>query len=146
MGLELYIIGIRKLRKEEIKALTGKSVDEIEKSTYFSQVLNCRPTCGEYRCYNKLEGHLKSIRHMLSPVKDNRGNTVAVCWVERLGYYWHKDMNDRERIEMLLEDMGSSMDWDQSYHIVSYYFIRGYIDRDPILMDEKEEIITFLYG
>ena len=146
MGIELFVLGIRKLKKEEIKELTGKSVDKMEKSTYFSQVLDCAPTAGRYECFTELEDHEKSIRHMLSPVEDNWGHTVYVCWIERLGYYWHKDMYDREKIEMLIEDMGSSMDWDQSYHIVSFDFIRGYIYRSPKLMDEKEEIIAFVYG
>lgn len=31
MGVELYILGIRKLRKKEIKELTGKTAVEIGK-------------------------------------------------------------------------------------------------------------------
>lgn len=32
MGVELFIMGIRKLRKKEVKELTGKTVIEMEKS------------------------------------------------------------------------------------------------------------------
>ena len=37
MGLELNILGLRKLKDEEIKELTGKTQEEMRKSKYFRQ-------------------------------------------------------------------------------------------------------------
>lgn len=82
---------------------------------------------------------------MYSPVKDANGDVVYVIWVEVIGYYWHKNPDDREQIEFFLEDVGE-VDWNQRYHVVEYDDIRAYTRRKPMLMDTEEELTAFIYG
>ena len=147
MGLELNILGLRKLKDEEIKELTGKTQEEMRKSKYFRQFFPKAPYDSWYRAYSLGEVLKdKSVMHVLSPVEDADGDTVYVLWIEVLASYWHKNPYDREQIELLLEDVESSVDWDQSFHVVAYEDIRSYMNRKPSVMDTDEEVVAFIYG
>jgi hypothetical protein len=148
MGIEVYIVGMRRLTDQEVEALNGMSLNEIEESDYFKNVLSNPPadSCyrGEYREYFIGKEHLDSVRHMYRPVRDDHGRTVYVVWREMLGYYWHKAEYDRSQIESLLDDMGSSMNWDDSYHVADYGTLRPYMNTEP--SKYEGEIYAFLYG
>lgn len=148
MGLELYILGIRKLRKKEIKELTGKTAVEMENSEYFRRYFPSAPSNSHYRTYSREilrdEGY-KNIRHLFSPVRDAWGEYRYVIWVEELGYYWHKNPDDREKIGRLLKGIGD-VDWSQSYHVAAYEDLSGYADTRPSVMNTKEELTAFIYG
>lgn len=148
MGVELFILGIRKLRKKEIKELTGKTVIEMEKSEYYLRYFPSAPYNSHYCTYSPAvlrdEGY-KNIRHLFTPVRDAYGDYVYVIWKEELGYYWHKNQSDREKIERLLHNIGD-VDWNQSYHVAAYDDISGYTDRRPSVMNTEEELVVFSYG
>ena len=146
MGLELSILGIRKINNEEIQELTGKTREEMRNSKFFRKFFPEAPYDSWYWSYSQ-EAILKqkNVMHMYSPVKDANGNILYVIWVEKIGYYWHKNPDDREQIEFFLEDVGE-IDWDQSFHIVEYDDIRGYTRRKPSVMNTEEELVTFVYG
>ena len=149
MGVELRILGIRKIRDEEIEELFGKSEAEIENSKYFRELFPKAPYDSGYWCFpeERLQDEsLENVKHMMSPVLDPNGRELYVFWTERLGYYWHKSPYDRERIEQLLEDTEGYADWDQSFHVVPYDRIRAFMDRRPMIKNKHEEIIAFLYG
>ena len=151
MGVELSIRGIRKLRQAEIEALTGKTKAEIEDCEYFRRLFPRAPADAWYCWYEAEEifgsDALKAIRPMLSAVEDDTpGHILYVMWAEELGYYWHKNPADHKRIDRLLEDVRDIMDWDETYHALPYRLAAPYIDRDPVIMDGKEEIIAFIYG
>ena len=149
MGIELNILGIRKIRDEEIEKLFGKTGEAIEKSQYFRTLFPKVSSGSRYRCYSKEEAdqeHLRSIRHMMSPILDAHGKERYVFWVEELGYYWHKDPYGRIKIEELLFDRRVSVEWDQSFHVVPYSIISDFMDRKPLMKKKREEIIAFLYG
>ena len=146
MGLELSILGIRKIKDEEIKELTGKTREEMRKSKFFRQFFPNAPYDSWYWSYSQdMILKDKDIMHMYSPVKDASGEILYVIWVEEIGYYWHKNPYDREQIEFFLEDVGE-VDWNQSFHVVEYDDIRGYTRRKPSVMDTKEELVAFIYG
>ena len=146
MGLELSILGLRRIKDEEIKELTGKTRDEIKKSKFFRQFFPNAPYDSWYSSYSReAVSKDKNIMHMYSPVKDATGETVYVIWVEEIGYYWHKNPYDREQIDLFLEDVGE-INWDESYHIVEYDDIREYTRRKPSMTDTKEELVAFIYG
>ena len=65
---------------------------------------------------------------------------------EELGYYWHKSAYGFEQIESLLEDTVDYYDEECEYTVVPYDVISPYINRRPIIEDEEEEIIAYLYG
>ena len=149
MGLELSVLGIRKIRDEEVKQVTGKTCEKMAKSDYFINLFPKSPPNSWYMCYFEdryRQDNMRSVRHMLTPVRDSEGKTVYVFWVEELGYFWHKDPYDRSRIEMLLEDMRDDMDWGDSFHVVPYNYIRSYTDCGPSIEDTDEEVVGFIYG
>ncbi len=148
MGVELVILGIRKIRDGEVKALTGKTWEETEDSEYHRKLFPLAPDNSGYWRYaeNEISGMQDSIREMLTPVRDADGVTGYVFWAEELGYYWHKNPRDREQIDMLLEDIMDLMDWDQEFHVVPYEKISRYTHHSPSVEDGKEEIVAFLYG
>ena len=149
MGLELKILGIRKIKEEEINELTGKTWEEMEKCKYFRQFFPCAEYHSCYWSYSQKEiskdDRYKSIKHMLSPVKDENGNDVYVMWVEHLAYYWQKNPYDDEQIDSFFEDI-DDVDWEQSFHVVLYDDISSYTRRKPSVMDTKEELVAFIYG
>ena len=146
MGLELSILGIRKIKDEEIKELTGKTRDEMQKSKFFRQFFPNAPYDSWYWCHSlQWISKDKNVMHMYTPVKDANGEIVYVIWVEKIGYYWHKNPDDREQIEFFLEDVGE-IDWNQSFHIVEYDDISQYTRRKPSVMDTEEELVAFIYG
>lgn len=145
MGIELYILGIRKLKGEEVKELTGKTRNEMEKSKFFRQFFPHAPHDSWYSTH-KERGSNKKLARIRTPVVDVYGETVYVTWEEILGYYWHKNPVHREQIDAMLEDLGDSINWDEEYHLVHYDDVSAYTDRRPQIYDEKEEIIAFLYG
>ena len=146
MGLELSILGIRKINDEEIKELTGKTREEMRKSKFFRQFFPNAPYDSWYWCYSQeMISKDKDVLHMYSPVKDANGDVVYVIWVEVIAYYWHKNPIDREQIDLFLEDV-DEIDWDQGFHVVEYEDIRQYTRRKPSLMDTKEELVAFVYG
>ena len=149
MGLELSILGIRKIKDGEIEELTGKTRKAMEESKFFRELFPKAPYDSWYWCYSwseiSMDDRYESVMHMFSPVKDAYGSTVYVIWVEELGYYWHKDPYGRERIGKLLEDVGD-LDRDQAFHVVPYGVISMYADRRPSVADAKEELVAIAYG
>ena len=146
MGLELSILGIRKIKDEEIKELTGKTRAEMRKCKFFRQFFPEAPYDSWYSNYSQEAiSNDKDIMHMYSPVKDANGDVVYVIWVEKIAYYWHKNPDDREQIEFFLEDVGE-VDWNQRYHVVEHDDMRTYTRRKPMLMDTEEELTAFIYG
>ena len=146
MGLELSILGIRRINDEEIKELTGKTRAEMRESKFFRQFFPAGPTDSWYSVWSR--GFIskdKDIPHLYSPVKDANGDELYVLWVEVLASYWHKNPSDREQIELFLEDAGE-IDWDQRYHVVEYEDIRAYTRRKPSVTDPREELVAFIYG
>ena len=146
MGLELYILGIRKIRKAEVKELTGKSLREMEKSEFHKKFF--KGFSAGYRCITEDElsqdNSRQSIRHMFTPVQDENGDTVYVFWKEELAYFWHKDPDDRERIGEILGQF--KIDWDQQYHVVPYSGVKWCTHCAPQLRDGRTEIVALLYG
>ena len=122
---------------------------EIEKSQYFRTLFQKAPYDSRYWCFSQDEieqNHHRSVLHMMTPVLDLEGEERYVFWVERLGYYWHKDPYGRIKIEELLFDRRVSVEWDQSFHVVPYSIISDFMDRKPLMKKKCEEIIAFLYG
>ena len=68
-----------------------------------------------------------------------------VVWVGELASYWHKDPDDRSRIEHFPEDVGK-VDWDQAFHVVPYGVISNYTRLRPTVNDPEEELIGSTYG
>jgi hypothetical protein len=145
MGVELYILGIRKLRQKEVKELTGKTSDEIEKSKYFREFFPSAPYDSWYRVHDEKNSNPK-IARMQTPVVTAYGTTVYVTWQEELGYYWHKDPSDRLRIDSFFDFLDSEVNWDEDYHVVTLSEVRCFINRRPVIEDTRREIIAFLYG
>lgn len=149
MGIELRILGIRKIRDEEIEELFGKTEKEIEECQYFRTFFPKAPYGSRYWCFSQDEinqYHHRSVLHMMTPVLDSQGKERYVFWVEKLGYYWHKNPDDRMRIEELIFDDRIIIDWDQSFHVVPYDQISCFMDGRPMVKNKREEIIAFLYG
>ena len=87
MGLELSVLGIRKINDEEIKVLTGKTRDEMRKSKFFRQFFPNAPYDSWYWSYSQeMISKDKDILQMYSPVKDANGDVVYVIWVEKIAY------------------------------------------------------------
>lgn len=80
MGLELSILGIRKIKDEEIKELTGKTRKEMEKSKFFRKYFPKAPYDSWYWCYSQKEiseyGRYENVMHMFSPVKVPDTNAI----------------------------------------------------------------------
>ena len=55
MGVELSILGIRKIKDEEIKELTGKTGNEMEKSKFFRKFFPNAPYDSWYWSYSQKE-------------------------------------------------------------------------------------------
>lgn len=150
MGLELSILGIRKIKDEEIKELTGKTRNEMEKSKFFRKFFPNAPYDSWYWCYSQKEisedGRYENVMHMFSPVKDANGVIVYVIWVEELGYYWHKDPYGRKQIDQFWEDVDDDLDRNQAFYVVPYGDISMYTNRNPSVMNTKEELVAFIYG
>ena len=150
MGLELSILGIRKIKDEEIKELTGKTRKEMEKSKFFRKYFPKAPYDSWYWCYSQKEisedGRYENVMHMFSPVKDANGIIVYVIWVEELGYHWYKDPYGRKRIDQFWEDVDDDLDRKQEFYVVPYGDISMYTDRRPSVMNTKEELVAFIYG
>ena len=145
MGLELYILGVRKLKKEEAIELTGKRIAEMESSKYFREFFPKAPHDSWYRVHEK-KSHDKKLARMYTPVTDAYGNTVYVFWEEILGYYWHKNPDDRSQIDRFMDNLDEPVDWDEGYHVVDPIDVGGYIDRQPQIRDGNQEIFAVLYG
>ncbi|MBQ6342565.1 MAG: hypothetical protein IJI41_05535 [Anaerolineaceae bacterium] len=79
MGLELSILGIRKIKEEEIKELTGKTRDEMGESKFFRQFFPNAP-CDSWYWSHSLQwiSKDKNVMHMYTPVKDANGEIVYV--------------------------------------------------------------------
>ena len=150
MGLELSILGIRKIKDEEIKELTGKTRNEMEKSKFFRKFFPNAPYDSWYWSYSQKEisedSRYNNVMHMFSPVKDANGVIVYVIWVEELGNYRHKDPYGRERIDQFWEDVDDDLDSNQAFYVVPYCDISMYTDRRPSVMNTKEELVAFIYG
>ena len=150
MGLELYIFGIRKIRDEEVRELTGKTRQEMKKCKFYMELFPDASYFARYWHFSedRLTDRDKSVMHMLTPVTDADGVTGYVFWVEELAHYWHKSDYGGERIDMMIEEVCDLdyMDWDQNFHVVPYDVIDCYTDRRPLLEDEDEEIVAFIYG
>ncbi len=149
MGVELSILGIRKIKEEEIKELTGKTRNEMEKSKFFREFFPKAPYDSWYWTYSQEEisedDSYQNVMHMFSPVQDAHGYTVYVIWVEEIGFFRHKDPYGREQIDRLFEDV-DDFDAHQAFHVVPYYDISMYTDRSPSVMNTKEELVAFIYG
>lgn len=65
--------------------------------------------------------------------------------MEELGYYWHKNPDDREKIERLLNRIGD-VDWSQPCHVAAYEDLSGYADTRPSVMNTEEELTAFIYS
>ena len=78
MGVELSILGIRKIKDEEIKELTGKTRIEMEKCRFFRNFFPHAPYNSSYWTYSHkeilMDDSYKSVIHMFSPVKDAAGD------------------------------------------------------------------------
>lgn len=147
MGLELVVLGIRKLHEKEIQHLSGKTVDEMKHSRYYREVYPEEVRSARYRCLSLISAQKKdmnNIRQMLTPVQDADGNTVYVWWEEELAYYWQKNPDDDEKIDRILEEVPEAIDWNESFHIVPYEYIDVYC-RKPAHPDDMETV-AFLYG
>ena len=68
MGLELSILGIRKIKDEEIKELTGKTRKEMEKSKFFRKFFPNAPYDSWYWSYSQKEiskdGRYENVMHL----------------------------------------------------------------------------------
>ena len=150
MGLELSILGIRKIRDEEIEELTGKTRIEMEKCKFFRNFFPHAPYHSWYWTYShkeiSMDDSYKCVMHLFSPVKDATGDIVYVIWVEKLAGYWHKDPYGREKIEQFWDDVDYDLGWDQAFYVVPYDDISWYTDREPTVTDTKEELVAFIYG
>ena len=146
MGIELSILGLRKINSEEVRELTGKTRNEMQESKFFRAFYPDAPYDSWYWSHSQaIVSRRKNVMHLYTPVTDANGDTVYVIWVERLGYYWDKDPYDSEQIDSLLEDVGE-IDWHEGFHIVAYDDIRRYTRRKPSVMNPEEELVTFIYG
>ena len=146
MGIELAILGIRRINSKEIEALTGKTRVEMRECKFFRKFLPEAPYDSWYSVWSqRMISKDKDILPMYSPVKDANGDVLYVIWVEVLASYWHESPDDREQIERFLEDVGET-DWDQRYHVVEYDDIRGYTHRKPSVTDTEKELVAFIYG
>ena len=146
MGIELAILGIRRINSKEIEALTGKTRVEMRECKFFRQFFPTAPYDSWYSVWSqRMISKDKDILHMYSPVKDANGDVLYVIWVEVLASYQHRSPSDEEQIELFLEDVGE-IDWDQRYHVVEYDDIRGYTRRKPSVTDTEEELVAFIYG
>ena len=146
--VELTIYGVRRIKETEARELTGKTPQEMEASEFFRELF---PSAGGnarywYFCGHEMIDRYSSILPLMTPVVNAEGETGYVVWMERLGYYWYKNGQHRERIGALLDEVRPLLEWDQVYHVVPYGLASRYIDNDPAVMDESEEIIAFLYG
>ena len=151
MGVDLNILGIRAINEEEIKELTGKTREEMEKSQYFRKFFPNAPAASWYWVYTDSDyfdlyySNDVNIQCMFSSVEDEDGETFYVIWVEELASFWPGDPDDRIRIDHLLDDVGK-VDWDQQFHVVPYSVISAYTHREPSVTDTEEELVAFIYG
>ena len=145
MGLELYILGVRKLKKEEAIELTGKKIAEMESSKYFREFFPNAPHDSWY-VVHKTKSSDRKFARMYTPVTDVYGNTVYVFWEEILGYYWHKNPYDRSEIDRFMDNLDEPVDWDEGYHVVDPIEVSGFINRRPQISDTTQEIFAVLYG
>ena len=145
MGIEMFVFGFRKLSEEEIDELTFKSREDIVKSDYWRNLYPKAPYGAGYWFLEDWEyeqEEYNGIKGALSPVETADYDYVYVCWREKLGYFWHKDSNDRRHIESILDS--TDMNWDEAYHEVPYVWVGGHLDASPTALDK--EIIAFSYG
>lgn len=149
MGVELSILGIRKIKDEEIKELTGKTRNEMEKCKFFRNFFPHAPYHSWYWTYShkeiSMDESYKSVIHMFSPVEDANGVIVYVIWVEKLGNYRHKDPYGRGKIELFWKDV-HDVDWKQAFHVVPYGDISDYTDWGPSVRNTRKELVAFIYG
>ena len=146
MGIELAILGLRRINSKELDALTGKTRVEMRECKFFRQFFPTAPYDSWYSVWSqRMISKDKDILHMYSPVKDANGDVLYVIWVEVLASYQHRSPSGEEQIELFLEDVGE-IDWDQRYHVVEYDDIRGYTRRKPSVTDTEEELVAFIYG
>ena len=148
MGVELTLVGLRKLRKDEIATMTGKTKLEICGSKLFEQLFETN-TKSFYGVFdpedprdNPLNPKYSDILSVLTPILDSRGKTLYVCWWEILANYWHKNEHDREIIEDFFEEAGTILERGQVYPRIPYEIAEGFLEDEPLINDESEEIIV----
>ena len=149
MGVELSILGIRKIKDEEIKELTGKTRIEMEKCRFFRNFFPHAPYNSSYWTYSHkeilMDDSYKSVIHMFSPVKDAAGDIVYVIWVEKLGGYCPKNPYGRKQIDEFWKDV-DGVNWKQAFHVVPYGDTSQYTDWEPSVSNTRKELVAFIYG
>lgn len=159
MGVELTLLGVRKLRGDELAALAGKPRLEMSGSTLHEQLFQTE-TFARYELFDPEQltnpddprndpayPNYSDIMPMLSPIRDADGKTVYICWMETLADYWHADPYDRDKIEMFFDDMGwAAMESDQAYQRVPYDIAEGYFKDEPLFTDESIEVIVMSFS
>lgn len=148
--MEFFIVGLRKITQQEISELTGKSAYEMGNSVFWRSLFPDAPYYySGYQVYSEKtaqEDELASIRHILTPVEDDQGNTLYVCWSEELNRFWMKDPDEREKVKYLLEEVEDMLNEKDSFHVIPAAYVMQYCDRRPVIRDEEKEIITVFYG
>lgn len=149
MSMELRIFGMRRIRDAELAGLAGKTREEIEESEVFRRWHDIGRLC-YYETFapGEIEGQPKNrdILPMLRPLRDAEGQTLYVCWMEELVYWWRGDPEDLARIEGFWEKMREIVDWDQAYMRVRYEDVEEFLSDDPAEKDEDREILVVSYG
>ena len=151
MGVELTLVGVRKLKGDEIIAFTGKTALEISGSTLFEQLFTTN-TLSYYVVFdpenprdNPLNPEYSDILPVLTPIIDSNGKTLYVCWWEIFANYWHKNDHDREIIEDFFEEAGVILENGQVYPRIPYEIAGGFLEDEPLFNDETEEIIVMVF-
>ena len=145
MSMELTILGIRKLRSDEIKELNGKTAAEIEKSGFFRQLYPSAPYHSKYNCYWEISESMNNIRDMFTRITDADDDPVYVFWSEVLGYYWKNLSHDDPRIDEFLEAARGYIDWDREFQVVPSGLIGSWLTSGPVA-EQDGEIVVFIYG
>ncbi len=149
MSMELRIFGMRRIRDAELAGLAGKTREEIEESEVFRRWHDIGRLC-YYETFapGEIEGQPKyrDILPVMRPLRDAEGQTLYVCWMEELAYFWRGDPEDLARIEDFWEEMREKADWDQAYMRISYQEAERFLSDDPVSDDGEEEILVVSYG
>ena len=149
MGMALYIHGIRKLCDEEKRELTGKSIDFIMRSDLFRRFSPRAPyNAGYWCCYEEEfdRNGFHKVKHMFTPVTDDKGEVYYVAFRENLAGYYYKSPESMDLIDRFLDETRPYRDPDDEYHVVSYDFAAPYFRNRPTGTDPEQEIFVYIYG
>ena len=146
MSMTLRLYGIRKLRKEEVRELSGKTAEEIRASQYFRELFPRAPYNTWYECRRSDKGIRGRVHHMLTRVKTADGKTVWVFCREELAYYWRNLSHEDSTVYEIMNSLDSYFDWDREFNVVPVGIASSYFNCGWPSCGEPEELILLSYG